>query len=294
MSSFVVTQLAGGLGNQMFQYAAGRAVALAHGCDLLVDTHDLSAAWTSRAYGLQRAFRVTAKPVSAAITKRVLGWRAPLRGALRRLARLGLAGREIVVEPHFAYWAGIRSTEPPCYLIGYWQSERYFADVVQQIRTELVFQDALVDANAQMRDRIRSSVAVSVHVRRGDYVKNRKINAFHGVCPTDYYERAIAYIREKAPTASFFVFSDDLEWARTNLPLPRDTQFVSGNSGANGHHDMHLMSLCRHHILANSTFSWWGAWLSTAPDKLVVAPKAWFADRSVDTSTLFPKGWELL
>jgi hypothetical protein len=278
----------------MFQYAAGKAVAVEHGCELFVDLRDLSTAWTSRRYGLQRAFQVTAAPAPNDHIRRVLGWRTPWRNALRRLARLGLAGRGAVLEPQFAYWPGIRLAQPPCYLAGYWQSERYFLDALPQVRAELVFREELVGHNADVRRRILSSTAVSVHVRRGDYVSNPKIKAFHGVCSAEYYQRAIALIQAKVRGTSFFVFSDDLDWARANLPLPQDTHYVEGNSGADGHRDMHLMSLCRHHIIANSTFSWWGAWLGSATDKIVVAPRAWFADSAEDTSTLFPEGWEVL
>jgi hypothetical protein len=290
----VIVRLVGGLGNQMFQYAAGRAHALACGSDLLLHVADLEKTWTPRKCVLENAFRIPARIAEPEDVARVLEWKTPLRKVLLRRNFFGLRGKRLVVEPQFTYWSEIRAAESTCYLAGYWQSERYFSDIANRIREDFCFRDELTHDNEVVRSEIASSVAVSVHVRRGDYVTNPKIAAFHGVCAPEYYERAVAHIRSRYGSARFFVFSDDIDWARTHIPVPAGSCFVAGNAGVADYRDMHLMSLCHHHVVANSTFSWWGAWLGAEQDKIVVAPKNWFDSAQQDTSTLFPPAWQLM
>jgi hypothetical protein len=120
-------------------------------------------------------------------------------------------------------------------------------------------------------------------------VSNPK-NAFIGVCSLAYYQKAIEYIKSQVKTPVFYIFSDDIEWVKSNLLLDKNTVFVGHNKGTESYNDMHLMSLCKHHIIANSSFSWWGAWLNASPNKIVVAPKKWFASNQNDQD-LIPRSW---
>ena len=136
--------------------------------------------------------------------------------------------------------------------------------------------------------------SVSVHIRRGDYISNKDTNALLGVCPMDYYDRAIAYIVERVVNPCFYFFSDDIAWVRRTFSLPFQSRFVDHNSGRQSFNDMRLMSLCRHHIIANSSFSWWGAWLGRNGDKTVIAPRRWFRRDIMDLKDLCPDSWVLL
>ena len=140
-------------------------------------------------------------------------------------------------------------------------------------------------------DAIDSSVSVSVHIRRGDYVTNRHTNAVHGVCPLSYYKKAMKFIEDRVAQPEYFVFSDDLDWVKGNLQTHSKVRFVDNNRESNSYNDMHLMSLCKHSIIANSSFSWWGAWLGGNKDKIVVAPSQWFRDRELDSSDHIPSSW---
>lgn len=145
--------------------------------------------------------------------------------------------------------------------------------------------------NEQVAQNILSVNAVSLHVRRGDYVSNLTINQFHGTCSLEYYNQAIAQIAKKVETPHFFVFSDDPEWVKSNLKIDYSITIVDHNNADKNYEDIRLMSLCKHHIIANSSFSWWGAWLCRNPNKIVIAPLKWFNDKSINTTDLIPDGW---
>src|SRR5262245_48269614 len=138
---------------------------------------------------------------------------------------------------------------------------------------------------------MRRVPSVSLHVRRGDYVRDPALNRIHGTCSLEYYADAIDYVAQRVPGARFFVFSDDLRWVEHNLPIRHPVEYVRHNTGQQGHEDIRLMSHCQHHIIANSGFSWWGAWLDPRPEKIVCAPARWFADDRYDTRDVIPASW---
>lgn len=291
----VVSQLIGGLGNQMFQYAAGRARSLELGVPLRLDVSGFANYGLHQGFEIQRVFNSTAEIASEADVRSILGWQ--FFPHIRRIvARPGMAmfrRKEFVVEPHFRFWHGINDVPSDCYLMGYWQSERYFAKAAQQIRADFTFQQHLGNRNIELSKQMGSMNAVSLHVRRGDYVYNSKTTATHGLCSLEYYQEAIHHISKQVQQPHFFVFSDDISWVKNNLKLDHPHQFVEHNYGEESYNDMRLMSLCRHHIIANSSFSWWGAWLNPKEDKIVVAPKQWFAN-DTNTQDLIPQGWVTL
>jgi hypothetical protein len=197
----------------------------------------------------------------------------------------------VIWEQSFCFDPEVLQLHDNIYLVGYWQSERYFADIREVLLQEFTVASPLSGRNRALADAITGCNAVSMHIRRGDYVSNATTAAFHGVCDLDYYESAIEQIDTFVDQPHIFVFSDDHAWTRQHLHLQGKVTYVDHNDPDQGHEDMRLMSLCKHNIIANSTFSWWGAWLNRNPNKTVIAPRCWFADASIDTSDLIPSSW---
>jgi hypothetical protein len=288
----VISRIIGGLGNQMFQYAAGRALALSKSVELRLDLSAFTGHTPHNGFELERVFNVSAQAASGADFRRVLGWRATptfLR-ALRRKQLSWLRGSKVVVEPSFNYWPSILDLPDDCYLQGFWQSEKYFLHHAPMIRADYTFKQPLESRNKELVRSINQCHAVSLHVRRGDYAVNSATLATHGLCSSDYYHQAIRYIADRVTQPVFFVFSDDVPWVRDNISIEFPSHYVEHNRGGQSYIDMRLMMLCDHHVIANSSFSWWGAWLNPKPEKIVVAPKKWFAIGN-NLMDLFPPGW---
>lgn len=288
----VISQLIGGLGNQMFQYAAGRAVSLELGVPLRLDVSGFANYGLHQGFELKRIFNCAAEIATDNDVRNILGWQAS--PSVRRVVsrpRMAMFRRKAnVIEPHFNYWHGINKTSPDCYLDGYWQSEKYFSGVAAQIREDFSFRLPMDSQNAELAKQISQVNAVSLHVRRGDYANNPKTTATHGLCSLDYYREAIQHISKEVQKPYFFIFSDDIAWVKSNLKTDFPCEYVDHNQGAESYNDMRLMGLCQHHIIANSSFSWWGAWLNPNDDKIVIAPNHWFANET-KTQDLIPKSW---
>jgi len=199
-----------------------------------------------------------------------------------------------ILEKGFAFDPEVLKSPDDVYLEGYWQSEKYFASTEGLLRREFTIRQSLSGRNQEMAARIAGCNTVSLHVRRGDYVSNPNASRVHGLCGADYYQAAVRRIAEIVPQPHLFVFSDDPEWAARNLHLDHPMTIVTGNDTQRDYEDLHLMSLCKHHIVANSSFSWWGAWLDTNPDKIVIVPARWFAREQHDTRDLFPPAWQVI
>jgi hypothetical protein len=291
----IISKIIGGLGNQMFQFAAGYALAKKHGVPLRLDTEDFANYRLHQGFELDRVFELKADIANEADFSRVLGWRKPdvIRRMLSRPRLSFLSAGRFIVEPHFDYWSGIESVGSECYLTGYWQTEKYFQSVAQEISKSFCFREPLRDRNIEWEQMIRGSTSVSLHVRRGDYVSNATTNSAHGTCGLDYYRSAIEKIVSQVDSPRFFVFSDDIPWVVDNLKIAQPVHYISNNVGKYSYIDMQLMTLCRHNIIANSSFSWWGAWLNDGCDKIVVAPKAWFSGKS-SPKDLYPDTWQVL
>ena len=291
----IVTNLIGGLGNQMFQYAAARALAHAKGQALYLDLNDFTGYRLHHGFELARVFDCPAEVAEQTMLVKLLGWRAsPLARRLLCKPKLAwLRGTQLVVEPNLKYWPGFFDSPANCYLLGYWQSEKYFISIANIIRQDFTFRAPLSEINCEFASQIADSVSVSLHIRRGDYVSDAKTRAIVQTCSLDYYRNAVNWIADKVAAPHFFVFSDAIAWAKENLKIPYPCQFISHNQGKDSYIDMHLMSLCKHNIIANSSFSWWGAWLNANPHKIVVAPHQWFVNKN-DASDLLPQDWVAL
>ncbi len=281
-------RLRGGLGNQLFQYAAGTHVARMYRATLALDLGEY------RSGG--RRFMLDAYPIkagiirSAALLSRRRGFGLiypdPLGEGLGRWLR----PRRVALISEQGEAVDARALAPPAqvYLHGYWQSEKYFADVADELRAELRPKAPPDAANQAWLDAIARTVSVAVSVRRGDYLLPQ-VRAVHGVCTLEYYRAAFARMRARLGAPTFFVFSDDMAWARANF-TGDEFRFVDVNDIDAAVAELRLIAACRHHVIANSSFSWWGAWLARHPDQQVIAPHPWYADGRA-TPDLLPPQW---
>lgn len=196
-------------------------------------------------------------------------------------------------QKHYHFDSTLLHAPDHIYLDGFWQSEKYFLDIQDILRQEFTLRNSPTALFHQITEKIEEGCSISLHVRRGDMANDPKTNQLHGTCSLDYYDRAIEHIAERIEQPHFFIFSDDPDWVKEKLKLNFRSTIVSSGDVLPDYEELHLMSRCQHHIIANSSFSWWGAWLNPKIDKLVVAPNNWFGalvdDR--DTKDLIPETW---
>lgn len=285
----IVMRLKGGLGNQLFQYALGRQLSLIKNTALQLDS-------SSYKTDTLREYRLDSFQIAATHSNQLPFFATD--GRKRYLNRIIQAARgiftkpfQIIKEKDFSFDPTVFNCSDQAYLDGFWQSEKYFFSIGQTIRNDLRLKKPLEGDLRKIAEQIRENNSVSLHVRRGDYVSNPVTTAYHGVCGAEWYEAAAKLIEGKVSNLTFFVFSDDYEWAKENLKLNSPAVFIKPSPDGQECNDLHVMSLCKHNIIANSSFSWWGAWLNENPEKIVIAPKNWFAAGSSNTQDLIPKTW---
>jgi hypothetical protein len=275
----------------MFQYAAARRLAAVHHTSVRIDTswyNNVPPGATPRSYELHK-LQITGERANRWETIGTNGVRKSRPHELPvALVRKVRPRYRFFGERHFQFDPAVLDLPDGVCLFGYWMSEKYFADATEIIRREFEFRDTASAENEDWASKMVEGDSVAVHVRRGDYASRATPQ---GICGVDYYRRAVAEARQRLSDPHFFVFSDDLEWARENLDLGSDAEFVNQNRGAASHEDLRLMSRARHNIIANSSFSWWAAWLNRNESKIVVAPQKWMHDPSFDTRDVLPGGW---
>ncbi len=286
----MIIRLSGGLGNQMFQYAFGRSLSIQKKCDLLIDISGYDRQHpgdTPRAYKLNKL--------------QVKGTLATDKDTAKRNSFVGnifsKIHRKLNPEKLYAYNKKTAdNAHCDSYIEGFWQNEKYFAEHADAIRKDFMLAELFGPAAERMHERIRiSNNPVSLHIRRGDYVSDLKTHLYHGTLPIEYYQKALKHLTDHIGSHfTVFIFSDDIEWARTHahqyVPESAEIVYVSDNNIAD-YEEMALMSLCQHHIIANSSFSWWGAWLNPRKEKVVIAPKQWTANPAIDSSDATPANW---
>jgi len=276
----------------MFQYAFGLSVAKKMNAQLYLDLsfYSQNHGLTPRSYALE----IFGGKTKIAEHKMVDSFFCPDL-LLRVLKKAGLARCTIYHEKTMRFDKSVFDTTPPVYYEGFWQSEQYFSLIENDIRSAFTFRSPLNTQSQKIAGELaQQQNPVSVHVRRGDYVTSASANELHGICSIAYYQKAIALIKQKVTNPIFYFFSDDAEWVAKNLIATNDnTVLVQHNQGDDSWQDMALMSKCSHHIIANSSFSWWGAWLNPADEKMVIVPANWFASKAgnLDTRDLIPKNW---
>ncbi|MDD3894984.1 MAG: alpha-1,2-fucosyltransferase [Syntrophomonadaceae bacterium] len=286
----IIVQLTGGLGNQLFQYAVGRRLAKFHNTNLKLDV--LAFEYDPlRSYSLQH-FNILENIATIDDIARFKGTNR-LSRAFQHLRYRGQPyyKQPIFHEQGFGFDPNIYKTSEDVYLAGYWQSEKYFKEIEAIIRKEFIIKYEMDEKNKELAQHISNCESVSIHIRRGDYVSNPVINSFHGTCELDYYYKCCSLIENKVKDPHFFIFSDDPEWASANLKLNHPTTFITHNKQEKDYEDLRLMSLCKHNIIANSSFSWWGAWINSNTEKLVFAPVRWFNNNILYTGDLIPSVW---
>ena len=291
----IIVKLMGGMGNQMFQYATGRALAERHKTTLKLDLTFLldrtpKKNFIFRKYDLD-IFNIKEDFATIADIKKFE--KEPNKNKYINYIRKRFMNRyEIIREAHFHFDRNILLAPKNCYLIGYWQSYKYFEDIEEIIRQEFTFNFKLNTISKKMADRINSSNAVCLNIRRTDYVTNPKNINFFESCDLDYFYECIEYISEKVYKPHFFIFTDDIEWCRENLNIKFPFTIVTHKyAGERFEFYLKLMTMCRHYIIPNSTFGWWAAWLNQIKEKIVIAPKRWFKDPNKDTKDLIPSDW---
>lgn len=291
----ILLQQKSGLGNQLFQYAAGLYFAGRHAAALEIIRESEERAVS---FGHPRPFLLSKFCITAPVRQRS-GWDRLLCSAASYKRPVAIPARALtgthLYKPDFRTdWLfvpelPVTSNTKKIYIDGYFQAHQYARSNESQLRSELTFRDAPAGKNLETMEQIRAcKFSVSLHVRRGDYTK---IYGGRDALPITYYQNAIAAMREHVTYPTFFVFSDDIAFCRENLPAGPCYIFVDHNSQNEAHEDLRLMASCRHHIIANSSFSWWGAWLNPSPDKIVLAPDRWL-DPNVPHTDLLPPSWQ--
>jgi hypothetical protein len=281
-----------GLGNQLFQYALARSLSTRKELDYRLDTSFFATSVFQkhpRVYQLNQ-FNIQEKLATpeelrpfvqpSLLEKR---WRS------LELRLLPYHKQSFVSEKRLDFDENIFRVRDEAYLLGYWQDIRYFSDIEAPLREELTFRCPPKGRNKELLDRIVNTSSISLHIRRGDYLTDSFTIANVGRCDMDYYQRAVEEIAREITDPIIYVFSDDPDWVKENFRIPFQLVFVDNNPEEKAVEDLRLMSACRYHITANSSFSWWGAWLSAHPEKKVITPRIW---RSKGPDMFLPPGWK--
>jgi len=287
----IIIKLKGGLGNQLFQYAAARSLAHIHKTTVKLDT-------TNYYYGEPRQYELCHFNIQENLAQKLEIHKLTKvkQNKFQKIVHTLLHNHPPLSPHHIRYnkselYKNFFNLPDNIYLDGYFQSEKYFLNIAHIIRNEFTVKNEMSDKNKKITEMMQNVSSVNLHIRRGDYVSDAKANQKHGVCSLDYYHSCIEHIGKKIKDPHFFVFSNDITWSRNNLKINcNDVTYVDYNKPNEAYEDLRLMSFCKHHITANSTFSWWGAWLAFYKDKMVFVPKKWFA-KEKDTEGMLPDSW---
>ena len=271
----VIVHFEGGLGNQMFQYAFCLNFK-ARGVIAKLDISKYETQYAHNGFELEKVFSIGEK-YSSGSEKLVVKALGKLLYFL-----IGQPYKE-KKEWQWKYHQEVEGIEFG-FIKGYWQSEKYFSTIAETIRNKFTFPPLQDPRNQALLERIKQSNSVSLHIRRGDY-----LTGGNAVLPLDYYHQSIAFIGKKVNQPHYFIFSDDIDWAMKNIQVTAG-EFVDWNFASNSFIDMQLMSECKHNIIANSTFSWWGAWLNSNSTKIVISPAQWMPNME-GTADAIPENW---
>jgi hypothetical protein len=289
----VISHLTGGLGNQLFQYAAARSLSLHHGVELHLDISSffkekLPESELPRNFELY-SFKGITEPI---ISKEKIEdiFPSPKEKSLLQKI-LPRYRRDVYKQPYFHFDRNFFRSKKQVYLKGGWQSEKYFSVYKDIIFNSFQLKDELIERVRVKAGEISSRPTVGVHIRRGDYLSNKIILDSHGVMPVEYYASGLNILEKMVGNFGIYYFTDDPEWVKKELIPLRDGEIVSDEISKTHFEDFYLLSRCQHTIIANSTFSWWAAWLNPNPEKITIGPKNWFDKWPKDTYDILPSHW---
>ena len=285
----VVVYIAAGLANKMFQYAFSRGL-MRHGLDVFLDQTSFQPEWSFEDIALEEVFpNIEIK--NAPNNMFSLAYKKDLLSRIYRRMSAFFPNNRYLMERPFIYDELIyKKATSNCIFCGLWQTELYFNFCEKDVRRNFVFTPFQDDQNIQLAEKMKNENSVAIHIRKGaDYLKR---NIWDGTCSVEYYNQAINYLKEHVSNPVFYLFTDNPKWVEENLK-DIDYKLVDWNpvSGKQSYRDMQLMSYAKHNIIANSTYSWWGAWLNNNPQKIVVAPKIWFNPKIEKAPYIIPERW---
>ncbi|HIP11776.1 MAG TPA: alpha-1,2-fucosyltransferase [Arcobacter sp.] len=272
----IIVKIIGGLGNQMFQYAYAK-VLQQKGYTVKIDisafeTYKLHGGYQLDKYNID--LKISTKEENDKFYKNHF--------IAKTLRRLGFDNSNIIQEKSLAFDEKLLNIKNYNYISGYFQNEMYFKEIKEILLKEFTLNlDKSKYTNKIENEILDSKDSCAIHIRRGDYSNSTNIN-IHGVCDLAYYDKAISFINSKYDDLKYFIFSDDILWVKENLKMRNAIYYIDSEEKRTPHEDMYLMSLCKNNIIANSSFSWWGAWLNKNDEKIVIAPKRWFSDDTLE------------
>ena len=287
MKQLKIVNFIGGLGNQMFQYAFYKSLEQCFE-NVKADISGFKNYKLHNGFELEDIFDIKINHSTNFENLKLGGGHFFIAKIWRRVCML-MNCYCLCKEP-FLFDPYIFEHKKSTYYWGHWQNERYFCNISDQIRKDFIFKTQLNEKNLRIKNIIDEKKSISMHIRRGDYVNN----SIHGdICNAEYYHKAINYINSMVSDATYFIFSDDIAWCKNNFEIT-NCHYIDWNKGKESYVDMQLMSLCNHNIIANSSFSWWGAWLNNNPQKIVVSPSKWFNGIEYDIKDIIPTKWILI
>jgi hypothetical protein len=293
-----IVRLNGGLGNQMFQYAFAYALSDKFDFEILFDM-----SWfeevkkypnvTARSFELN-LFNTECQPAEKNELSKIIPTerRSKFQKNLWKIFKIKKyqpIGNTFIQKIAFKFHKELFQKSDYLYYDGYFQNEKYFKHLRNEILSHFTLNIELNNKNKNMLDKIKKTNSIAIHVRRGDYVTLECAKNFHGTCSLEYYQKAMTYITKKVANPHFFLFSDDIDWVIQNLKINYPFTVINFNQEKNIF-DLELMKHCKHNIIANSSFSWWAAWLNKNPDKIIIAPKQWI-NKNTKKCDIIPANW---
>ena len=276
----IITKIWGGLGNQLFEYALGRKLSLAKNTELKLDTSQFRK-------DTRRVYDIYHFNIAGSVANRIVTAKFKLLNLFD--SSKPYYKKHIVQDQGFYFDPNIFSISDNSFIQGYWQSEKYFKDIEDTIRKDITLKEQPGQKYHELLNEINNSNSISIHVRRADYLSPKNLKVF-ALCTPDYYKKAVEIIAEKTGSLKLFFFADDIAWLKQTISTSYPSKFVSAQ-GLTDCQELMLMSACKHNIVANSSFSWWGAWLNTNPGKIVIAPEKWVVNPARHNKDLLPQEW---
>ena len=283
----VIVKLFGGLGNQLFQYAAAKNISSRNNTILKLDISNYEVNVddvTSRSYRLGIFNIEESFATKQDVSDMIGGYIAKITQSIKPFHL-----QKCIKEQSFNYDERVEMICGSVYLEGYWQSEKYFKSISDALKKEVTLKKTNY-THLDLKQLMQATNSVAMHIRRGDYATSPIANKYHGLCELSYYYRSLKYINDRVFKAVIFVFSDDITWVKKNIKFQQPVHYVSSINTDLDHIEFSLMTQCKHFIIANSSYSWWGAWLGECEEKIVCAPKKWF-NHPINTSDLIPTKW---